>query len=368
MEQHLLNIEKTVSHSYLYLHKGIWKEESHEQRIMQQCQIPGTLPFRLIQEEEENIFQYNFSPFERMVDYFSDKRMHLRHILALFESIRDTFLNLEEYLLSPSLLGLQTEEIIYDPENCRFLFPLIPSQEDAVEHAIGDIADFIFDHVDTSDESAILAAFFLQQEKKKKQIQLNRILMLLHAHKKTEADTSSSVKRESSINSRLNPYESGLHSPATEKRKVMEEVCPEITEENCLSPKAEERIPKPPSPVGTEFDLSGLKYDDYLEANKKIEDEQEKRADSPTLSPLPEKKVSRKKPLSKLSFLKSTSPEYKKRISSGKKKLFLCLILMILFPTILYAWKGAAVLIDYLPFVILIEAAILLYGLLDIFT
>ena len=43
MEQHLLNIEKTVSHSYLYLHKGIWKEESHEQRIMQQCQIPGTL-------------------------------------------------------------------------------------------------------------------------------------------------------------------------------------------------------------------------------------------------------------------------------------------------------------------------------------
>lgn len=337
MEQHLLNIEKTVSHSYLYLHKGIWKEESHEQRIMQQCQIPGTLPFRLIQEEEENIFQYNFSPFERMVDYFSDKRMHLRHILALFESIRDTFLNLEEYLLSPSLLGLQTEEIIYDPENCRFLFPLIPSQEDAVEHAIGDIADFIFDHVDTSDESAILAAFFLQQEKKKKQIQLNRILML-------------------------------LHSPATEKRKVMEEVCPEITEENCLSPKAEERIPKPPFPVGTEFDLSGLKYDDYLEANKKIEDEQEKKADSPTLSPPPEKKVSRKKPLSKLSFLKSTSPEYKKRISAGKKKLFLCLILMILFPTILYAWKGAAVLIDYLPFVILIEAAILLYGLLDIFT
>jgi len=112
MEQHLLKVEKTVSHSYLYLHKGIWKEESHEQRILQQCRIPGTLPFRLIQEEEENIFQYNFSSFERMVDYFYDNRMRLRHILALFESIRDTFLNLEEYLLSPSLLGLQSEEII----------------------------------------------------------------------------------------------------------------------------------------------------------------------------------------------------------------------------------------------------------------
>ena len=361
MEQHLLKVEKTVSHSYLYLHKGIWKEESHEQRILQQCRIPGTLPFRLIQEEEENIFQYNFSSFERMGDYFSDNR-------ALFESIRDTFLNLEEYLLSPSLLGLQTEEIIYDPENCRFLFPLIPSQEDAVEHAIGDIADFIFDHVDTSDESAILAAFFLQQEKKKKQIQINRILMLLHAQKKTEADTSPSDKRESPVNLKLTSHENGLYSSVTERNRVTEEIHTKITEENFLSPKAEERIPKPPFPVGTEFDLSGLKYDDYLEANKKIEDEQEKKADSPTLSPLPEKKVSRKKPLSKLSFLKSTSPEYKKRISAGKKKLFLCLILMILFPTILYAWKGAAVLIDYLPFVILIEAAILLYGLLDIFT
>ena len=367
MEQHLLKVEKTVSHSYLYLHKGIWKEESHEQRILQQCRIPGTLPFRLIQEEEENIFQYNFSSFERMVDYFSDNRMRLRHILALFESIRDTFLNLEEYLLSPSLLGLQSEEIIYDPENCRFLFPLIPSQEDAVEHAIGDIADFIFDHVDTSDESAILAAFFLQQEKKKKQIQLNRILMLLHAHKKTEADTSSSVKREYSINPRLKPYESGLHSPATERNRVTEEVHTKITEENSLFPKAGESTPETASPLGTEFDLSGLKYDDYLAANKQTENEKEKKADASS-SPLPEKKTSRKKPLSKLSFLKSTSPEYKKRISAGKKKLFLCLILMILFPTVLYAWKGAAVLIDYLPFVILIEAAILLYGLLDIFT
>ncbi len=368
MEQYLLKVEKTVSHSYIYLHKGIWKEESHEQRILQQCRIPGTLPFRLIQEEEENIFQYNFSSFERMVDYFSDNRMRLRHILALFESIRDTFLNLEEYLLSPSLLGLQTEEIIYDPENCRFLFPLIPSQEDSVEHAIGDIADFIFDHVDTSDESAILAAFFLQQEKKKKQIQLNRILMLLHAHKKTEAGTSPSDKRESPVNLKLTSHENGLYSSATERNRVTEEVHTKITEENFLFPKAEESTPETASPLGTEFDLSGLKYDDYMEANKKIEDEQEKRADSPTLSPLPEKKVSRKKPLSKLSFLKSTSPEYKKRISAGKKKLFLCLILMILFPTILYAWKGAAVLIDYLPFVILIEAAILLYGLLDIFT
>ena len=100
MSHSSLRVEKDLTHSYLYLYGKLWKEDSHEQKIIQQCSIPGTLPFRLIQEEQEDIFQYNFSPYERMLDYFSDKKMNLSHILSLFESIRFALFHLEEFLLS----------------------------------------------------------------------------------------------------------------------------------------------------------------------------------------------------------------------------------------------------------------------------
>ena len=76
MSHSALRVEKDLTHSYLYLYGKLWKEDSHEQKIIQQCSIPGTLPFRLIQEEQEDIFQYDFSPYERMLDYFSDKKMN----------------------------------------------------------------------------------------------------------------------------------------------------------------------------------------------------------------------------------------------------------------------------------------------------
>ena len=144
MPRNFLRIEKNLTHSYLYLHGMEWKEKSHEQKIIQQCLIPGTLPFRLIQEETETIFQYNFYPYEKIVDYFAEKPMNLKHIIALFESIHSTLLQMEEYLLSPEILGLKKEEIFFDAENNRFLFPLIPSASGNPDEEIKDLIDFIF--------------------------------------------------------------------------------------------------------------------------------------------------------------------------------------------------------------------------------
>ena len=54
-----------------------------------------------------------------------------------------------------------------------------------------------------------------------------------------------------------------------------------------------------------------------------------------------------------------------KQVLRNKKKILLCLLIMILFPIILYGWKGKTTLIELLPCIILIEVAILLYGILD---
>ena len=357
MSHSSLRVEKDLTHSYLYLYGKVWKENSHEQKIIQQCSIPGTLPFRLIQEEQEDIFQYNFSPYERMLDYFSDKKMNLSHILSLFESIRFALFHLEEFLLSPEVLGLDIEEIIYDAENSAFLFPLIPSAKNVLEDELKKLIDYVFNHVDEEDERAILSAYFLQQEKKKEHLQLPRILQILHC----------TVYREGRLGA---PFSSSpdVKAISSEKlpfgKRVSEEI--EKTPANSVSkadPKSEKN-PDATKPLSVqELDLSSCSYSEYMgKQQEKVESSTPFSVASdltPSFSEENEKNEKKKE--------KWAPPRFSslKQVLRNKKKILLCLLIMILFPIILYGWKGKTTLIEVLPCIILIEVAILLYGILD---
>lgn len=357
MSHSSLRVEKDLTHSYLYLYGKVWKEDSHEQKIIQQCSIPGTLPFRLIQEEQEDIFQYNFSPYERMLDYFSDKKMNLSHILSLFESIRFALFHLEEFLLSPEVLGLDIEEIIYDAENSAFLFPLIPSAKNVLEDELKKLIDYVFNHVDEEDERAILSAYFLQQEKKKEHLQLPRILQILHC----------TVDREGRLGA---PFSSSpdVKAISSEKlpfgKRVSEEI--EKTPANSVSkadPKSEKN-PDATKPLSVqELDLSSCSYSEYMgKQQEKVESSTPFSVASdltPSFSEENEKNEKKKE--------KWAPPRFSslKQVLRNKKKILLCLLIMILFPIILYGWKGKTTLIELLPCIILIEVAILLYGILD---
>lgn len=392
MFQNSLQIEKELNHSYLYLHGGDWKEESHEQKIIQKCSIPGTLPFRLIQEEEENIFQYDFSSYERIVDYFAERKMSLSHILGLFESIHNALVHLEEYLLSPEILGLDTALIMYDAENNLFLFPLIPSKDEALEKEIKLLIDFVAEHLDERDEAAILSSYFLQQEKNKELLQIKSILQILHMQ---EGRKQNGNKKEEHISLETRdtvdlPIKSdSLNSPFPDTEEASKTIKRNL----------------PASVNVEEWDLASCSYSDYTERMKSIaltESEEKKRALSqnpesmneplfssqeapskPEQSPSPfflKKLFQKKKKIenSGNNELKHENKEYsskspelirtEKRKSKKEtlKKFFLCLFLMLLLPLILYFWKGALLLQEYLPFLLLIEAAALLYGSLDI--
>ena len=357
MSHSSLRVEKDLTHSYLYLYGKVWKEDSHEQKIIQQCSIPGTLPFRLIQEEQEDIFQYNFSPYERMLDYFSDKKMNLSHILSLFESIRFALFHLEEFLLSPEILGLDVEEIIYDAENSAFLFPLIPSTKNVLEDELKKLIDYVFNHVDEEDERAILSAYFLQQEKKKEHLQLPRILQILHC----------TVNKEGRLGV---PFSSSpdVKAISSEKLPFGKRVSKEIEKtpansENKTDSKSEKNPDSNKSLSVQELDLSSCSYSEYMgKQQEKVECSTPFSVASdltPSFSEENEKNEKKKE--------KWAPPHFSslKQVLRNKKKILLCLLIMILFPIILYAWKGKTTLIELLPCIILIEVAILLHGILD---
>ena len=395
MFQNSLQIEKDLSHSYLYLHEQEWREENHEQKIIQKCSISGTLPFRLIQDEEENIFQYDFSSYERMTDYFAERKMSLSHIISLFKSIHCTLLRLEEYLLSPEILGLDTALIIYDRENNLFLFPLIPSKSEELNKEIRLLIDFVAEHLDETDEEAILSSFFLQQEKKKEPLQIKRILQILHMQE---------GKRSSANMAREHAFSDGRECPdCSENSESLNSSCFESNNASSLNKRNNQEVLKESIPLSgsiKEWDLSSCTYNEYMKSMKNPSDNPNSKLGNEFSStdfsltsqenpPKPEKSsflfslnklfVKKGKKESEGNSGRSVKEneesdksseliahEKKKAKKQALKKFFLCLFLMLLLPIVLYFWKGLSLLQEYLPFLLLIEAAALLYGSLDL--
>ena len=399
MSNYTLQFQNDFQHSFMYLYGISWKEENHEQKILKQCTIPGTLPFRLCHEEGEKVLQYDFSSYERACIYFSQRKMRLCHIHALFTSLQRVLKSMEEYLLSSSLLSINWEELFYDAENQQFLFPLIPFKEEEPEISLPSLLEQVLEQIEEEDEAAVLVAFQLYRAQKQQSLQLSRILQIIHIQEQRQANTIGELKTiasssQNSLRSQalsstqsqaLNTIQSQtLHSTQSKMGNMNKERCQNDDKETSDSISY------------TEFDLS-MGLDSFQKQNNGLNDffsnnaentsadESSITSSSPSdQSSIPKKSKPKKKVLFSLSFLKNKekatpagakeekSPpsslsdlEKKKIKKEGTRKMLLSLFLMLLLPTSLFYFKGSGFLFRYLPFIILLEFALLLYSSLD---
>lgn len=381
MSNYSPQFKNDFQHSFMYLH-NVPQEENHEQKILRQCQIPGTLSFRLLEEEGENFLQYDFSPYQRACLYFSQRKMRLQHLSALFSSLQNALRNMEEYLLSPSLLSIDWEEIFYDVENQHFLFPLIPFKEEYPEEGLSALLEQILENIDEEEEAVVLAAFLLYQEQKHGGLQLSRILQILHIQEQKQLVPKSEEKAISLSNAiQKSPHPS---SQAFSGEKASSRVFPKPLGEKTTTAQ----FPEDSGKNYTELDLCQCSSSSFQKQEQETPEFTtqsavdsnhfpEEHSYTDVANTIPKKKGF-------LAFLHlpssiaspASSPvsppvssladrEQKKRKKEGRKKMLLGIFLMLFLPLALFYFKGSSFLFHYLPFVILLELALLLYTALD---
>ena len=381
MSNYSPQFKNDFQHSFMYLH-SVPQEENHEQKILRQCQIPGTLSFRLLEEEGENFLQYDFSPYQRACLYFSQRKIRLQHLSALFSSLQNALRNMEEYLLSPSLLSIDWEEIFYDVENQHFLFPLIPFKEEYPEEGLSALLEQILENIDEEEEAVVLAAFLLYQEQKHGGLQLSRILQILHIQEQKQLVPKSEEKAISLSNAiQKSPHPS---SQAFSGEKASSRVFPKPLGEKTTTAQSLEDSGK----NYTELDLCQCSTSSFQKQEQETPEFatqsavdsnhfQEEHSYTDAANTIPKKKgflASLHLPCSIASPASSpVSPpvssladrEQKKRKKEGRKKMLLGIFLVLFLPLALFYFKGSGFLFHYLPFVILLELALLLYTALD---
>ena len=381
MSNYSPQFKNDFQHSFMYLH-SVPQEENHEQKILRQCQIPGTLSFRLLEEEGENFLQYDFSPYQRACLYFSQRKIRLQHLSSLFSSLQNALRNMEEYLLSPSLLSIEWEEIFYDVENQHFLFPLIPFKEEYPEEGLSALLEQVLENIDEEEEAVVLAAFLLYQEQKHGGLQLSRILQILHIQEQKQLVPKSEEKAISLSNAiQKSPHPS---SQAFSGEKASSRVFPKPLGEKTTTAQSPEDSGK----NYTELDLCQCSSSSFQKQEQETPEFttqsavdsnhfQEEHSYTDAANTIPKKKgflASLHLPCSIASPASSpVSPpvssladrEQKKRKKEGRKKMLLGIFLMLFLPLALFYFKGSGFLFHYLPFVILLELALLLYTALD---
>ena len=381
MSNYSPQFKNDFQHSFMYLH-SVPQEENHEQKILRQCQIPGTLSFRLLEEEGENFLQYDFSPYQRACLYFSQRKIRLQHLSSLFSSLQNALRNMEEYLLSPSLLSIDWEEIFYDVENQHFLFPLIPFKKEYPEEGLSALLEQVLENIDEEEEAVVLAAFLLYQEQKHGGLQLSRILQILHIQEQKQLVPKSEEKAISLSNAiQKSPHPS---SQAFSGEKASSRVFPKPLGEKTTTAQSLEDSGK----NYTELDLCQCSTSSFQKQEQETPEFatqsavdsnhfQEEHSYTDAANTIPKKKgflASLHLPCSIASPASSpVSPpvssladrEQKKRKKEGRKKMLLGIFLMLFLPLALFYFKGSGFLFHYLPFVILLELALLLYTALD---
>ena len=381
MSNYSPQFKNDFQHSFMYLH-SVPQEENHEQKILRQCQIPGTLSFRLLEEEGENFLQYDFSPYQRACLYFSQRKIRLQHLSALFSSLQNALRNMEEYLLSPSLLSIDWEEIFYDVENQHFLFPLIPFKKEYPEEGLSALLEQVLENIDEEEEAVVLAAFLLYQEQKHGGLQLSRILQILHIQEQKQLVPKSEEKAISLSNAiQKSPHPS---SQAFSGEKASSRVFPKPLGEKTTTAQ----FPEDSGKNYTELDLCQCSTSSFQKQEQETPEFatqsavdsnhfQEEHSYTDAANTIPKKKgflASLHLPCSIASPASSpVSPpvssladrEQKKRKKEGRKKMLLGIFLMLFLPLALFYFKGSGFLFHYLPFVILLELALLLYTALD---
>jgi len=381
MSNYSPQFKNDFQHSFMYLH-SVPQEENHEQKILRQCQIPGTLSFRLLEEEGENFLQYDFSPYQRACLYFSQRKIRLQHLSSLFSSLQNALRNMEEYLLSPSLLSIEWEEIFYDVENQHFLFPLIPFKKEYPEEGLSALLEQVLENIDEEEEAVVLAAFLLYQEQKHGGLQLSRILQILHIQEQKQLVPKSEEKAISLSNAiQKSPHPS---SQAFSGEKASSRVFPKPLGEKTTTAQSLEDSGK----NYTELDLCQCSTSSFQKQEQETPEFatqsavdsnhfQEEHSYTDAANTIPKKKgflASLHLPCSIASPASSpVSPpvssladrEQKKRKKEGRKKMLLGIFLVLFLPLALFYFKGSGFLFHYLPFVILLELALLLYTALD---
>jgi len=149
----------TDSSCFVITDAGNPDPDSYLVRVLCGGIIPGMLKCRLQTMDGRTSMCYEVTALRNLETVFEGKKFSYSEICLILESCIGMIEEMEEYLLSPDHLLLNTRCIFINPEKSRVFFCCSADEERDAREQLREIAEFILPGIDSGDREAMAAGY-----------------------------------------------------------------------------------------------------------------------------------------------------------------------------------------------------------------
>ena len=178
----IINEEKSIKNTLLYIRNLQVNTESYESKILAEENIENIIKYQIVYEGENSVLKYDVSNTVGFDEYLKTKRLKKEDICKIVSSIDDILFSVENYLLSENSIALDLK-LIRVAKNGRgkisFKFIAIPNFNSDFSYELSKFLIRILRHIDVEDKDALTLAYGLFVRSSKDNYTMNDLMELI---------------------------------------------------------------------------------------------------------------------------------------------------------------------------------------------
>ena len=178
----IINEEKSIKNTLLYIRNMQVNTESYESKILAEENIENIIKYQIVYEGENRVLKYDVSNTVGFDEYLKTKRLKKEDICKIVSSIDDILLSVENYLLAEGSIVLDLK-LIRVAKNARgnisFKFIAIPNFNSDFSYELSKFLIRILRHIDVEDKEALTLAYGLFVRSSKDNYTMNDLMELV---------------------------------------------------------------------------------------------------------------------------------------------------------------------------------------------
>lgn len=179
-------------------------------RMLSENRIDGLLAFQEKYMDGRRKYYYDITSHQPLKRLLEHQAANGSEILRLISDLVSALRQLERFFLDADQLCLEPDMIYVEPDSFQCVFCLIPETSGNFEEDFRKLAQYLLDHADHDDETAVMTAFCVFKESRKENFGIEDMERCLYKYRNGRRESSSEAKinalnSQGSLNARGNP-------------------------------------------------------------------------------------------------------------------------------------------------------------------
>lgn len=221
----IINEEKSIKNTSLYIKNVKINNESYEAKILSEENIENVIKYQMIYDGENRVLKYDVSNTIGFDEYLKQRKLNKKDICSIISTIDDMLMGIENYLLSENsvTLDLKLIRVIKKDNNKNsYKFILIPNYNADFSYELSKFLIRILRYVDIEDKEALSLAYGLFVRSSKDNYTMNDLMELI-------GTASSGRETDEDID-----FEGLVHYDEEIASEIGEDVSQDLTDEDFL--------------------------------------------------------------------------------------------------------------------------------------